>query len=178
MIGEFIIYYLLKNGFEVIEDRKEKRDKTFTTLISDLGMFYSIEVFFKVGNKKVKKVKFLDSLKIIPFSVDQIAKSFNLEISKLKIDYDKPRSRNHILTQEEKDYITNDVVIVSKALNVLMNENLRKMTAGSNALSDFKNIINKFRFKHYFPELTKEADSDIRKAYKRRFYLFKSNIQK
>ena len=52
------------------------------------------------------------------------------------------------ITPEEKDYITNDVVIVSKALNVLMNENLRKMTAGSNALSDFKTIINKFRFKN------------------------------
>ena len=164
--GEFIIYYLLNNGFEVIEDKKDRKDKTFTTLISDLGMFYSIEVYFKVGNKSVKKVKFLDSLKIIPFSVDQIAKSFNLEISKLTLDYNKPRSRNHILTPEEKDYITNDVVIVSKALNVLMNENLRKMTAGSNALSDFKTIINKFRFKHYFPELTPEADSDIRKAYK------------
>ena len=164
--GEFIIYYLLSNDFKHIQNRKEKEDKTFLTLISELGMFYSIEVFFEVGNRKVKKVKFLDSLKIIPFSVDQIAKSFNLEISKLKLDYNKERSRNHIMTEEEKAYISNDVKIVSQALNVLMNQKLNKMTAGSNALNDFKQIINKYKFNHYFPELTKEADKDIRKAYK------------
>ena len=129
-------------------------------------MFYSIEVFFKVGNKQVKKVKFYDSLKIIPFSVDQVAKSFNLEISKLTLDYNTPRSRNHILTPEEKDYITNDVLIMAKALNVLFKQNLTSITQGSNALKDFKNIIQKRRFDYYFPELTKEADKDIRKAYK------------
>ena len=164
--GEFIIYYLLSHDFKHIQNKKEKEDKTFLTLISELGMFYSIEVFFEVGNRKVKKVKFLDSLKIIPFSVDQIAKSFNLEISKLKLDYNKERSRNHIMTEEEKAYISNDVKIVSQALNVLMNQKLNKMTAGSNALNDFKQIINKYKFNHYFPELTKEADKDIRKAYK------------
>ena len=164
--GEFIIYWALTHGFTHVEKIEDIKENTFTTLISDMGQFYSITLYYSKGNKKVHKTTFYDSLKIIPFSVDQVAKSFNLEISKLTLDYNTPRSRNHILTPEEKDYITNDVVIVSKALNVLMNENLRKMTAGSNALSDYKNIINKFRFKHYFPELTAEADSDIRKAYK------------
>ena len=43
--GEFIICYLLNNGYEYIVDKKEKKDKTFTTLISDMGLFYSIEIF-------------------------------------------------------------------------------------------------------------------------------------
>ena len=101
--GEFIISYLLNNGFEHILNKKDKKDKTFTTLISDMGMFYSIEVYFKVGNKTVKKVKFIDSLKIIPFSVDQVAKSFNLEISKLSIDYNKEREKNHELTEMKQN---------------------------------------------------------------------------
>ena len=42
--GEFILYYLMKNGFEHVESR-EKRNNTFSTLISDMGLFYSIEVF-------------------------------------------------------------------------------------------------------------------------------------
>ena len=69
--GSFILDYLFKHEFEFIEDSKDKRDKTFTTLISDMGMFYTIEVYFSVrGNgKKVKKATFIDSLKIIPFSV-------------------------------------------------------------------------------------------------------------
>ena len=102
--GEFIIYWLIQNNFEFIEDKKQRKDKSFTCLITDTGQFFSIEVYFEIKNKgkKVKKVTFYDSLKIIPFSVDQIAKSFNLEISKLKIDYDEERSQNHIMTEEEK----------------------------------------------------------------------------
>lgn len=165
--GEFIISYLLNNGFEHILNKKDKKDKTFTTLISDMGMFYSIEVYFKVGNKTVKKVKFIDSLKIIPFSVDQVAKSFNLEISKLSIDYNKEREKNHELTEEEKAYIKNDVLIMAKALNVLFNQKLTKMTQGGNALKNFKDIITKRRFEYYFPRLDPSADKDIRKAYKR-----------
>ena len=50
--GEFILYYLIQNGFTYIEDRKERSDKTFTTLISDMGMFYQITIYFKVNGKR------------------------------------------------------------------------------------------------------------------------------
>ena len=164
--GSFIIAYLLENGYKWVKDRKEKENKSFSTLISDMGQFYQIVVYFKVGNKQVKKVTFYDSLKIIPFSVSDIAKSFNLEEHKLSIDYKKKREKGHILTEEEKAYITNDVVIVSKALNVLFRQNLKKMTQGSNALSDFKTIITIKRFEHYFPNLEAGVDKWIRQAYK------------
>jgi len=171
--GEFIIYWALSHGFSHVIKKEDIKDNTFTTLISDMGQFYSICLYFKKGNKKVKKVTFIDSLKIIPFSVDSIAKSFGLEISKLKIDYNLPREKGHILTDEEKAYIKNDVLIVAKALNTLFSEGLQKMTQGSNALSDFKEILTKSKFRHYFPELDKTVDSDLRKAYKGRFYIFK-----
>lgn len=160
--GEFIIYYLLKNGFKHVTNKNEVEDKTFTTLISDMGMFYQITIYFK----KRKHVKIIDSLKIIPFSVKEIAKAFGLLESKLSIDYDKPRKRGHVLTKEEKDYIKNDVVIVAKALNVLFNEGLTKMTQGSNALYDYKEILTKRRFEHYFPEIPPDVDEDIRQSYK------------
>lgn len=169
--GEFVIYYLLKNGFKHVEKREDIKDNTFTTLISDMGMFYQITVYFEKKNKKTHKVTFIDSLKIIPFSVEQIAKSFNLEISKLKIDYNKPRERDHKLTLEEEAYIKNDVNIVGEALNVLFEENLTKMTQGSNALNDFKGMLSFSKFAHYFPELDYEVDKDIRQSYKRRIYL-------
>lgn len=164
--GEFILYYLLKNGYTHIKDKKERSDKTFTTLISDMGMFYTMEVFFKVGNKKVKKVTFIDSLKIIPFSVDDIAKTFGLTISKLTLDYDKPRCKGHILTSEEKDYIKNDVKIVAIALKTLFDSGLDKMTIGSNALNFYKETLGKNKFNHYFKELDKRLDADLRRAYK------------
>lgn len=164
--GEFILYYLLKNGYTHIKDKKERADKTFTTLISDMGMFYTMEVYFKVGNKKVNKVTFIDSLKIIPFSVDDIAKTFGLTISKLTLDYDKPREKGHILTNEEKDYIKNDVKIVAIALKTLFDSGLDKMTIGSNALNFYKETLGKNKFNHYFKELDKRLDADLRRAYK------------
>lgn len=164
--GEFIIYWALSHGFKHVENKEDIENNTFTTLISDMGQFYSITLYFEKGNKKVKKVTFFDSLKIIPFSVDQVAKSFNLEISKLKIDYKKERAKGHILTDEEKEYIKNDVLIMAKALKILFDEDLKKMTQGSNALNDFKNILSKSKFLHYFPQLDYEVDKDLRKAYK------------
>ncbi len=89
--GEFIIYWAETHGFRHVEKREEIKDMTYTTLISDMGQFYQIVLYFEKGNKKVVKATFIDSLKIIPFSVEDIAKSFNLPINKLTIDYNLPR---------------------------------------------------------------------------------------
>ena len=177
--GEFIIYWLLKNGFTHIEKKKDIKDNTFTTLISNMGQFYNIVVYFKKCNKSYHKVTFIDSLKIIPFSVDETAKAFKLPISKLSIDYNVPREKNHILTEDERNYIKNDVLIMSMALNVIFNEGLTKMTRASNALNDYKEIVGKSRFEHCFPVLDKELDDNLRKSYKGGFtYLNPIYIEK
>lgn len=163
--GEFILYYLLTHGFTYCE-KLERKDKTFSTLISDMGLFYQIEVYLKVTPSKTRKVTFLDSLKVINQSVEQIAKTFNLEESKLVIDYNAPREYGHKLTDEEKAYIKNDVVIVAKAMDYLYSMGLTKMTAGSNALFEYKNIMTTKKFDKLFPKLTYECDKDIRQAYK------------
>ena len=162
--GEFILYYLMKNGFEHVEAR-EKRNNTFSTLISDMGLFYSIEVYFEVG-KKTKKVTFIDSLKIINQSVESMPKTFKIPENKLEIDYNAPREKGHILTDEEEAYIKNDVVIVAKALSYLFNMGLTKMTAGSNALSEYKQITRLNRFRSLYKPLNYEIDKDIRRAYR------------
>lgn len=40
------------------------------------------------------------------------------------------------------------------------------MTAGSNALNNYKEILTKRKFEHYFPKLEYDIDKDIRQAYK------------
>ena len=163
--GEYIFNYLLNNGYTCIKDKKERANKTFTTLISDTGQFYSIEIFFEVKNAKhINKVTIYDSLKILNFSVEQIAKDFSLPIRKLEIDYKQIREVNHKLTDDEIAYIKNDVEIMARALKIMFDENLTAMTIGSDALNNYKEI-NK-NFKKYFPILPYQIDKDIRKSYK------------
>ena len=73
--GKFLIDYLIRNNF--VYDPTRQTDKSFTCLISEFGHFYSIEITFKVWKKKRKSTIFYDSLKKVPFSVSDIAKSFN-----------------------------------------------------------------------------------------------------
>ena len=164
--GEFILHYLLTHGFTHIKSKKERKANTFTTLISDMGMFYQIVVYLDVGNKKTTKITFIDSLKIIPFKVSVIAKSFGLPISKLELDYNLPRELGHELTIEEIEYISNDVKIVALALETLFAESLTSITSASNAVKDFKETHSKSRFAHLFPQIPYEVDKDIRQAYK------------
>lgn len=163
--AEYIFNYLLNNGYKCIKDKKDREDKTFTTLISDTGQFYSIEIFFETKNKKhINKVTIYDSLKILNFSVDKIAKDFNLPIRKLELDYHAKREIGHILTEEEIDYIKNDVEIMARALEFMFNENLKKMTIGSDALNNYKEMNT--NFSKYFPLLPYQIDLDIRRSYK------------
>ena len=163
--GEYIISYLLKNGYEHILDKKQKRDKTFTTLISGMGQFYCIEIYFSVKNKRhMNKVKIFDSFKILDFSVEYIAKEFNLPIRKLEIDYEEFREVGHVLTEQEVDYIRNDVEIMARALKIMFDYGLTNMTIGSCALNNYRKMTKYFN--NYYPLLELEIDDFIRTAYK------------
>lgn len=172
--GEFIIHWLFTNGFTY---SKEAKERTFSTVVSSMGQFYIIEVIFKAGNKKLQKVTFYDSLKKLPFPVKKIAKDFNLPIQKLEIDYNEEREETHILTQQEIDYVLNDVKIVAMALEIQISQNLTKITNGSDALSDFKRTISKKQFEINFPILDLEVDADIRQAYRGGFTYVNPHFQ-
>lgn len=161
--GEFIIHWLFNNGFKY---SKEKQEKTFSCVVSSMGQFYIIEVIFKTGNKKQEKVIFYDSLKKLPFPVRKIAEDFNLPIQKLEIDYNEERNDDHILTEQEIEYVLHDVKIVAMALQIQIEQNLTKITNGSDALNDFKRTISKKQFEINFPILDIQTDKDIRQAYR------------
>ena len=52
---QFIFQWLFRHGFRHV-DEKEKETNTFTSLISDKGMYYASEVIFEKKGKKVNKV--------------------------------------------------------------------------------------------------------------------------
>lgn len=157
--GEFIIHYLLTHGFVHVNEKKLGVNQ-FSTIISDLNVFYCIKVKFK----EEVIISFFDSLKLLNFSVEEVAKAFNLSIKKLEIDYKAKREKGHKITDEEKEYLKHDVMIMSLALEKMFEMKITKMTTASNAMSFFKDTISKKRFEEWFkPPL---YDKDLRQAYK------------
>lgn len=164
--SQFIMNYLFKNDYIHTVNPEDKKSRTFNTLISDKGLYYQVEVIFEKKGKKVNKVVFQDSLKLIPLSVEAIAKSFKLPISKLEIDYD---AHNNLpigspLTKEEEEYIKHDVQIVAYAIEYFYSQGLDRMTIGSCALAEYKKIITKRDFKRFFP--IPKYHQDVKQSYR------------
>lgn len=164
--GEFLFVWLFEHGFEHVKDRKELEPGKFTTLISDMGVFYSIDICYGLYNRKKLKITVYDSLKILPLSVADIAKGFKLPEQKLDIDYHQYRPIGYEMTELERSYLEHDVKIVAKALKSFFDEKMDKMTQGSNALTDYKEIVGKKAFKKWFPTPSIPVDEFIRKSYK------------
>ena len=163
--GAFILHHLLKEGYTRIDSPKERKDKTFTTLITDRGAFYAIEIYFKVRKHHTNKVKILDAMKLFPnFSVEKLAKAFGLTISKLELDYNEYRPVGHELTPHEVDYIRNDVEIVARSLKEMFAKGLNRMTIASNAIQNFRTTCPSFD--ELFPQLDPLIDKEIRASYK------------
>lgn len=155
--GNFIIYWLLDNGYAYNEKLKvtDKR-KQFTTLIGDMGEFYNIKVNF-MGNKQVV---FQDSLKILPMKVKAIAEGFGFEEKKLKIDY-----KDYKIDDKKIEYVNHDVIIVAKALKEIKEHGINRMTVASSAYKYYMSLLNG-KDKDLFPELTDEFLSLYRLAYR------------
>lgn len=159
----FIFDWLLRNGFTYNETKKEK---TFSAIISETNTIYSVEIIYKRYGKSLKKVTLYDSLKKLPFSVEVIAKAYNLEIAKGSIDYTMHRPVGYKMTDEEREYIKLDILVVAQALKLQFADGLTKMTTGSDALNMFKKSVGKQIFNNCFPILDHETDDYIRLFYK------------
>lgn len=158
--GNFIIYFLFKQGFKVSEGKFPGRGE-FKAVISDTGQWYKITIKTDEGTI----ITIIDSYKIIPISVDAIPKAFGLNISKLSIDYGADRAEDHELTKEEKEYVLTDVRIVARALRIMFDRGMNKITASSNAMASIKEMVGDGH-KYYYPVLELSVDKDCRKSYK------------
>ena len=179
---QFILPWLLRHGFKYVEEEKDLESNTFTAVITDKNVYYSLTIMFYRNGKNVKKVTFRDSLKLIPLSVKQIAKSYHMDIGKLEIDYtahdDKPE--NAPLTSEEEEYLINDILIVKRGIESFRKNGLVGNTISACALNEFKKLINRRYFDRFFPE--PKYDGQVRQSYRGGFtYLnpkFKGKIVK
>lgn len=152
------------------------------TAISNTGIWYSLELTIINENEKPKKITIYDSLKLLNYTVAEIATEFlNLpNYEKLEYDYDIVRRPEDKLEKEDYDYLKRDCEIVSRALNILKNEyNVSKNTTASASLYNFKKTIfnSKYQeegtdkeidnlFRQYFPIIKKEENDFAFMSYK------------
>lgn len=173
--GTFIVYWLLKNEYKWT-DKKTLNEKEFTTIISDMGQWYQIKIRFEDKAGIARKIEILDSLKIIPMSVEEMPKAFGLEEHKLTLDYDKYRPVGYEMTADERAYLLADVRILAKVIKIMFDNKMKQMTVASNALKSFRGIYGS-KHKYHFPKLDTKTDADIRKTYKGGFTYLNPNYQ-
>lgn len=162
--GEFIVYHLLTNGYELRKGKKQKKisPKSFYTLIGDMGQWYSLDIVLENG----RHITIYDSFKIWSFSISELAPSMGMEITKGEIDYNAYRPVGYEPTEEEWDYVKRDVLIACKSIQVTHARGYTKMTAGSNALWDYRSSLGSKKWKYWFPGLSESEDDFVRKSYR------------
>lgn len=135
------------NDFEWVDER-DMKNNTFTYSISDMGQWYRITI--KVNNKFIE---IRDSLKLLPFSVKAIGKSFKTKHHKLDMEYTGFRYAGCVITPEEREYIANDVLVVKEGLETMFSEGHKKLTIGSCCLAEYKRSIGGKLYDEYFPNM-------------------------
>ncbi len=115
---------------------KDMPNKSFKYSISDKGQWYSIII----RNGK-NFIEIRDSLKLLPFSVQRIGHSFKTKHKKLEMEYTGFRYSGCTITDEEKEYLKNDLLVIKEALEIMFEEGHTKLTIGSCCLEEFKNTM-------------------------------------
>ena len=176
--GNFIVDYILRNGYTVaLEntdddnvkwiDDSEMKENTFKCLISSMGQWYNIIIR---QNKRFIEIQ--DSLKILPFSINRIGKAFGTKHKKLEMEYEGFRYAGCEITDKEKEYIGNDVLVAKEGIEIMIDEGHTKSTIGSCCLAEFKAGFYKNEYKNLFPNLYemeykgKTAGDYIKKSYR------------
>lgn len=134
-------------------ENKDMDNNTFKYNVSDRGQWYSIIV-----RTRKHFIEIRDSLKLLPFSVERIGKSFGTKHKKLDMEYKGLRYAGCTISEEERRYIENDVLVVKEALEIMFNEGHKKLTIGACCLSEYKNIckksvLNQLTYEEMFPDV-------------------------
>lgn len=131
-----------------LED-EQMPNKSYSYLISDRGMWYLIKIKTEHGYL----IEFRDSLKLLPFSVKKIGEDFKTKHQKTEIEYTGFRQENGRLSDQEKDYISNDVLVMKEALEITFAQGHNKLTIGSCCMAEFKQTMSYWDFQNLFPNV-------------------------
>ena len=158
-------------------DNKDMPNKSFKYSISNMGQWYTLVI--KIAGHIIE---FRDSAKLLPFKLEEIADGFNTSHKKLEMEYEGYRYAGCEITDEELEYIKNDVLVLKEALEIMFADGHDKLTIGACCLAEFKNgnsecmWNDKQEYELLFPDLTElgldssqfgseNVDEYIRKSY-------------
>lgn len=179
--GHFWLSFLLEYGFkqatigEGLEvdfiDRKDLKEREIIYSISSMGQWYTLTFKYHSHIYELK-----DSLKLMPFTLRQIGEAFKTKHQKLDMEYEGERYAGCTITDEELEYIKNDVLVLKEALNIMFEDGHNKLTIGACCLAEYKKLVGKYDWKTFFPRLENieldekygslTADEYIRKSYR------------
>ena len=160
--GEFILWFLLENGYEY--DEEIKNDKTFRSIIDETGSIYSITI-----KHNVKAItEFRCSYKLFPKSISDIGKLVGIEKLNETHNYEEIKNYHSIeeLPEEEIKYITNDVRIMVELIKYLQEKGVKGITMSTSA---YKNWL-KDKYTLCKNQMKKDTNEEIveivRKSYR------------
>lgn len=136
-----------ENQVQWLKER-DMPNNSFKYSISDKGMWYTIII-----RTHGHFIEIRDSLKLLPFSVKKIGESFGTKHKKLDMEYTGFRYAGCTITDDEKKYIANDVLVVKEALEIMFNQGHTELTIGSCCLQEYKRIIGKDDYETFFPDV-------------------------
>lgn len=152
--GSFILDWILNNpkfklAADPVDDREQelaiswKKNKvmyenTYKYAISDRGMWYTITM-----KQNRRFIEFRDSLKLMPFKLSEIADAFKTEHKKLDMKYEGFRYPGCKITEQEEEYIKNDVYVLKEALEIMISDGHNKLTIGSCCYAEYREICGK-----------------------------------
>lgn len=164
----FIFDFLLRNSFKYVPDQGSAEDLTFTAMALPNGEVYSIDVYFEVkkykNQKKVHKVVFRDTKKLIDLSVWELSNELHLAVP-LVSDYmtaDKPNPYEPVWDEWHELDCRCD--LAREVFRKARSNHLFGNTLASSALRMYRNESWK-RFNDNFPVLDPAVDATLREAY-------------
>lgn len=131
--GEFILWWLLENGYTY--DEELKKDNTFNSIIDQSGSIYAINI--KHSSNATTNIRC--SYKLFPKSIKDIGTMVGIEKLNETHNYEEIKNYTSVeqLTEEEKMYITNDVRIMVELIRYLQAKGVKGITMSSSAYKNW-----------------------------------------
>ena len=152
-------------------DKRDMKNKSIRYTISSQGQWYVILVKYKN-----RYIEFRDSYKLLPYSLKRIGESFKTKHRKLDMEYEGFRWAGCPITDDEKEYIKGDVLVLKEALEMMYQSGHDKLTIGACCLSEFKKSFFEGEYDTMLPKLTVEpipeeygslnVDEYVRRSYR------------